>query len=564
MRDELSTFRFTDSCGLALAGLLLAASAATGGAFEGRIVDDDQAPVVGAMVTAERGSPARGVTVFSDASGYFRLPELDSGHFELRVRRIGWRDHRSGLTLPAEPLAIVLERETDPAAVAAQLPANRWFGLFLEQIDDPVEREEFVRQCTYCHQQGSLAMRVPREDWQWEKILVLMARMGGVLSPEVRAQVPDWFRAAYDPETAVPRLTHGMGTATFAPPPPPDVRVAVIDEWVLGGRSSMQHDLVVHPSGHVYSVDMMQDTLFRLDPQTGAIASFEIPDQGLPLGGELATAGSPMPPNANAHVGPHSLQVAPDGSIWTTLALGNRLGRFDPESETWSIHRMTEGIYPHTLRIDESGRIWFTIAVSNHLGRFDPASNSFDTIRLPAGTWTQALVLRLLPAMLWMAEYFELGSDAAGEGALSLPVPYGIDIAPDGDVWFSQLNQHKIGRVDPDTLEVELIDTPFTAPRRLRFDSTGQLWIPGFSSGLIARFDPATRTFQTWPLPQRPRGSETPYALHVDRRTDTVWICGTNSDTLIRFEPQTERFSVFPLPTRVTYTREIDFDAAGR
>ena len=52
-------------------------------------------------------------------------------------------------------------------------------------------------------------------------------------------------------------------------------------------------------------------------------------------------------------------------------------------------------------------------------------------------------------------------------------------------------------------------------------------------------------------------------ALNVDRRTDTVWICGTNSDTLIRFEPDVERFTVYPLPTRVTYTREIDFDDAG-
>jgi hypothetical protein len=59
-----------------------------------------------------------------------------------------------------------------------------------------------------------------------------------------------------------------------------------------------------------------------------------------------------------------------------------------------------------------------------------------------------------------------------------------------------------------------------------------------------------------------------PYALHVDRRTDTVWICGTNSDSLIRFdpepEPESESFSIYPLPTRVTYTREIDFDSAGR
>jgi len=43
-----------------------------------------------------------------------------------------------------------------------------------------------------------------------------------------------------------------------------------------------------------------------------------------------------------------------------------------------------------------------------------------------------------------------------------------------------------------------------------------------------------------------------------------VWICGTNSDTLIRFEPTVERFTVYPLPTRVTYTREIDFDSEGR
>ena len=60
-----------------------------------------------------------------------------------------------------------------------------------------------------------------------------------------------------------------------------------------------------------------------------------------------------------------------------------------------------------------------------------------------------------------------------------------------------------------------------------------------------------------------PRGSETPYALHVDRRDDTVWICGTNSDTLIRFEPASGRFTVYPLPTQVTYTRDIDFDDEG-
>jgi len=43
-----------------------------------------------------------------------------------------------------------------------------------------------------------------------------------------------------------------------------------------------------------------------------------------------------------------------------------------------------------------------------------------------------------------------------------------------------------------ETGDVKLVDTPFAAPRRLRFDSRGNLWIPGFSSSLLARFHPRT------------------------------------------------------------------------
>jgi streptogramin lyase len=393
-----------------------------------------------------------------------------------------------------------------------------------------------------------------------------MARMGGMLSPALRAQLPALMRAAYDPATAVPALTANRDAPEFAPPPAARVRRAVVDEWELGGRASMQHDLTVHPDGRIYSVDMTQDRLYRLDPSKPGVAleSFPIPAGDLPLGGAFAAAGGPLPPYSNAHQGPHSIQVAPDGSLWVTLALGNALGRFDPVTERWTIHPLAEGYYPHTLRFDRDGRIWFTLAASNHLGVLDPATGAIRTVRLPARTWSQAAAIRLLPAMLWVGRYVDLRGAAGESGGMTFPVPYGVDVAPDGSVWFSQLNEHRIGRVDPETLAYEMIDTPFSAPRRLRFDSKGALWIPGFSSGVLARFEPVTREFRTFELPIEPRGSETPYALHVDRRTDTVWICGTNSDTLIRFEPAAERFTVYPLPTRVTYTREIDFDAEGR
>jgi len=192
----------------------------------------------------------------------------------------------------------------------------------------------------------------------------------------------------------------------------------------------------------------------------------------------------------------------------------------------------------------------------------DPRTGETRLIRLPARTWGQEAILRIMPAFLWLARNVDLDPERAGDGP-QLPIPYGIDVAPDGGVWFSQLNERRIGRVDPETFAVTVVDTPFPAPRRLRFDSQGTLWIPSFSGSALARFDPRTQKFQTWPLPTEPAGTETPYALNVDRRTDTVWVCGTASDSLIRFEPIPQRFTVYPMATRVTYTREIDFDESG-
>ena len=550
-----------------LSAILLAADARA--ELTGRVHDAEGAGVVGAMVTFMRGDPAHRVTVFSGDEGRFEAPVAVSPEpTVVRVRRIGWKDLRipDRVLADATPLDLQLERETDPAQVAAQLPANRWFQLVLDRIEDPEQLEEFKRQCTYCHQQGNRHTRLVRSDEEWRKLLALMGRMGGIISRDLRESLPAHFNAAYDPEHAIPALTANMADPDFAPPPPPDVRRAVIEEWELGGRASVQHDLLVHPDGRIYSVDMSQDRLYRLDPSKpdGGRESWGVPNSGLPLGGVFASAGPPDIPNTNAHVGPHSLQVAPDGALWITLALGNQLARFDPGTESFRIVELEHGYYPHTLRFDAKGRIWYTIAASNHLGMFDPATGEHREMRLPAGTMGQAVVLRMMPFLMWLGRHVDIRA-AAGEGdGFNMPIPYGIDVEPGGDVWFSQLNEHRIGRVDPDSYELELVDTPFPAPRRLRFDSKGRLWIPSFSGSLLASFDPKTREFREWPIPIEPLGSETPYALHVDRARDHVWICGTNSDTLIRFEPESERFTVYPLPFRVTYTREIDFDAEGR
>src|SRR5207245_2240882 len=315
---------------------------------------------------------------------------------------------------------------------------------------------------TISRKQGSGASCVQCDPEQCRKLFVRMARMGGMLSTRVRTGLPEALNAAYDEASYVPALGEH-----FAPPPPPDAVAAraVITEWEVGGTGSMQHDITVHPDGRIYSADTTQDKLYRLDPRTGERRTFDIPRGDSPLGG-VFTVMQPIPANADAHVAPHSLQVAPDGSIWITLCLGNKIARFDPRTEQFEIFLQEDGLYPHTLRFDARGRAWYTLAVSNQVAMIDPRSGEPRTYRLPARTWGETVAVRSGPC-------------------------------------------------------------------------------------------------RTWDLPTEPRGTETPYALNVERRTDTVWICGTQSDTLIRFEPASERFTVYPLPTRVTYTREIEFGPGG-
>jgi virginiamycin B lyase len=557
------------------AGLALCIIAASGGTspgsaaeagrvFFGRVRAPDGAPVSGAMVSVASPPPVHRITVYSRGDGRYRTPTIPfPGPYDLRVRRIGWKD-RVRSAAAAGPLDFTLVRETDPAEVAAQLPANYWLDRVLDRIDDDGEREEYLRQCAFCHQQGNVYTRAIRDEESWRKVLLLMGRKGGMISSDLREKLPAIFIDAYDPATAVPELTAGMDDPGFGPVPAPNVRQAVIEEWDLGGPGSLQHDVMVHPDGRIYGVDMPFDKLHRLDPETGERRTWSIPTGDLPLGGVFVSKSDVPDPSSNERVGPHSLQAAPNGDVWITLATGNRLARFDPKRETFEIFELAHGFYPHTLRFDARGRIWYTISASNHLGFFDPATGEHRQFRLPARTWKQAAILWAMPLLIWLDRHVDLRGEVAQGDPVVLPIPYGIDIAPDGAVWFSQLNEHRIGRMDPDTGEIEMVDTPFPAPRRLRFDSRGRLWIPSFSGSRIARFDPDTGAFEEWELPIEPRGTETPYALHVDRRTDTVWICGTASDTIIRFEPDTERWWVYPLPTRVTFTREIDFDAQGR
>ncbi len=114
----------------ALGTLASTAESASAAAAVGRVTDGSGTPVEGAMVSFRRGEPAHARTVFTDTDGRFQIPSLEGQPDWVRVRRVGWKDldldrtHLPG-DVTASPMELVLERETNPAMVAAQLPSNR-------------------------------------------------------------------------------------------------------------------------------------------------------------------------------------------------------------------------------------------------------------------------------------------------------------------------------------------------------------------------------------------------------------------------------------------------------
>jgi virginiamycin B lyase len=517
------------------------------------------------MDTSDHGYPASGVAQqalfelvrFTDSEGHAEIPVPDGG-WQLRLRKPGYKD-LTVLASGSGSQAVAMQPETDVAALAAQQPANAWASTL--DFGDAGLKKEFMLQCNFCHQQGGALLRRDRPAAEWAANIKRMVRYGSRLSTEGQEKIPalleqHWKRINAHPEL-VPRGT----------PWSPDLATTTIRELPLGDSMTQLHDLLLHSNGKIYTGDNLQDRIYEVDPVTGKYTVYRVP----PLAGD--TPGGLLPgrlrdfPRADTFQGIHSLAESPkDGHIFITPSYQRRLVEFDPVSKKFSYHEMASGFYPHTLRFDARDRVWFTLALSNQVAMFDRTTDKFTLYDLPFRSLMERVTTALTPLIfklqglgLPLAQYFRVDHQSTG-----VPLPYGIDVTPDGKAWFARLHTDEIGSVDPATGVVTMIKTPFSAPRRLRADRDGNLWIVSFNESLIARYVPATGKFTTFDLPVVPKGSDTPYALNVDRVRNQVWVNGTNSDSMYRLDIASGQWRVFPMQRRVTFTRDVEISADGK
>ena len=524
----------------------------------GLIFATDRQPISHAQVTWRHTGLAKSVTVYSDAEGRYRVDLTDDGDYSLRVRRLGYNTVTetaivlAGSQVVHKPITLKAVPKTQ---WVHELPASDWFAR--TEFSSPGLRGQFAIQCAMCHQQGGSTTRLPRDESDWHKLFDMMGEYGAVMDQALYDEAPGVLNRAYD--------FNQLDLDSF--PDDPTARYAgevEITEWEVGHETAFLHDMVVGPQGVIYSVDWINDKLYGLDPDTNTLREWAVPTGDLGPGGILGIL-SERGRRYLHHtptVAPHSLQIGPAGKVWITLSVGKGLASFDPATEQFATFDHPDRVkYPHTLRFDQAGDVWYTVSMTNHLVRFTPGKEQFTVYDLPTRNFTQWALARGMGLMVWASNALGFKPQAVVSDPEMNPVPYGIDITPDGKVWFTQFNNRRIGSLDPETEEIVMIDTPFYGPRRMRADSRGLLWIPSYNNGLFYRFDPANKTFREYTVPTG-RGDMV-YALAVDPRDDSVWLCGTNSDSIIHFQPADETFKVYQLPTRVSFTRELEVDEDG-
>jgi len=124
--------------------------------------------------------------------------------------------------------------------------------------------------------------------------------------------------------------------------------------------------------------------LGRVDPKTGQITEFDLP---------------------NSDVQPRGLAAVP-GAIYFTDFGGGRLGRFTLADKKFQVWDSPSGVdsQPYGIAVDSTGKIWYeeSSEKANKLVRVDPVTLKFTVYPIPAKNSSIRSISRDARGRLWM------------------------------------------------------------------------------------------------------------------------------------------------------------------
>jgi streptogramin lyase len=275
---------------------------------------------------------------------------------------------------------------------------------------------------------------------------------------------------------------------------------------------------------------------------------------------------------------PHDVAVDSTGKIVVTGMFTHRLLTLDPATGATTVIAIpVPGANPRAIEVDRAGDWWVLLGGPGKVGRYRPGTNAwaFADVGMYAhsigigqdgGVWANHHFANDSIRLAVVAERggtltatHVRGPLVKGDALGPSPIPYELRVGPNGVVWMSLLHGNAMVSFDPATRRFDSIPMPEpdAGPRRFDIGPDGVLWIPAYSGSALFRLDPATRRFDRFELPI---GSSLPYVARVHPRTGDIWVGTGAPDVVYRFSPRTRSFETLPVLTRGASMRHMAID----
>ena len=212
-------------------------------------------------------------------------------------------------------------------------------------------------------------------------------------------------------------LRFNVATGTFLAP---------ID---IPNSNAVAGDLAVH-GDDIWFTDFNNDSLWRYNITAGQFTQFPLLIQ------------------------PSDVAIDSAGSAWFTAPFDNSVNRLNPATGTVESFPVPDGLSPRQITIATDGQIWFTSRfVPQGVGRLDPTTGEVTTFPTPDNPGPEGIAASP-DGSIWFTQTTKgniARIDNSGVITETKTVknsePFGITVAPDGGPWYTMMAANKIATV---------------------------------------------------------------------------------------------------------------------
>lgn len=504
-------------------------------ALTGKVTSQAEGPMEGVLVGAKKAGSTIGVWVVSNAQGQYSFPRdrMEPGTYAISIRAVGYELPATSVDVAAQPAQrdLTLTKVTSPAKLAMQM-SN---GELIMSVPGTQQQKTALGGCVNCHTlQRVLFSRFTEHEMT--AVVQRMARHTNNSSP-----MHPWMRPN---EPGTPTPTPGpsaMGkflssinlsaADTFEyplktlPRPKGKGTQVIYTVYDLPRPDASPHDVVFDAQGNAWYSDFNSQFLGRLDPKTGKVVEYPVPQNRL---GQIAQGGL-------------QIDVDREGRIYYGNMSQMQIVRLDPKTGTMETFKppIEEGAFGdgHLTMVDPAfqhldGKVWANVAyATGEVG----------------GTWHVDL-----KSNTWTRVPYPPGS----------PDARAYDVVADSknNMIGMQMTNDKLWTTDGKTLKTVWYDFPTKGAgcRRGHIDSQDRLWCGVFHGNRLAMFDPKTQKITEWTVPT---AWTRPYDAQFDDKS-YAWTAGMDNDLAVRLNTQTGEFTEYLLPHE-TNVRHVEVQKSG-